>query len=513
MIVIRSAFFSLALLFAGIGSAAGAFLEDAQFRKGDRIGFYVGTFDPVHDAHIDGVRKALATGAIDHIVVLPNDFAFHKKSASAFAHRLKMLQLVFGEEPKVWVPREYSSGMLPISTTVLNRLRRKCPGCAFVGVQGTDVFAKASARFIDAVFLPGLKSWIILARDPKLVETLLASRRNRARFTVAYTSGTEISSTRIRAWIASHPEFHQTAGKERPTQLPEKIAPYVAAQGLYREDVDASAHPVFSVESFDPNEISWRSGQLVGFSARSGQTPFIVQAGTHSPIDHVGIIVVEGGSPYVYEFTNSAGVSKVSLDAAFARARGKSGHLMAIVGEPKRPLASAEWGALVRYAEDAMALQKTYGPGKIPNGPRSCTQFVNAAYAAAGRKVGSAQELEALHPDAFGGFIGQRRTKVLLDSERLLPPASVFDDGVEVIATNLPRSLEWTPTQVLRAWKDDGDLSKLARMLAIEEGRPLKENEVEGAVARLIRRLEEADALDRPGRCRSLWTSWTKRFR
>ena len=70
-----------------------------------KIGFYGGTFDPFHSAHRAFLEAALATGALDRIVVMPAGSPPHKRGQipSFASYRLRMAELVCEDLPQVEV--------------------------------------------------------------------------------------------------------------------------------------------------------------------------------------------------------------------------------------------------------------------------------------------------------------------------------------------------------------------------------------------------------------------------
>lgn len=71
-----------------------------------RIGVFGGAFDPPHRAHRALIETAMATLALDRLLVLPTGHAWHKSRALSDAgHRLAMCELAFGDLPGVQVDR------------------------------------------------------------------------------------------------------------------------------------------------------------------------------------------------------------------------------------------------------------------------------------------------------------------------------------------------------------------------------------------------------------------------
>ena len=503
----RSGFSTVVLVVMAFfaGRADAAYLDEFHPAPGSKIGVFIGTFDPIHERHRSIIERSLTEGGLDYVVVLPNDLAPHKPDASAFLVRVKMIGKVFGSAEKVIVPRGTVDGFGPIGGKVLRSVGQSCPTCIFYGIKGSDTAADRMSRLLDGIFLSRIKKWIFLERDEATTATVRESITRDSNRTLIRADFAEASSTAIRKWFTDHPEFYDRAYRVDPNDLPPYLSPdlfnLIRENHLY-DPRAVGGHPIFSVPSFDPDRVQWKSGQLIGLSDRSGRSPFVVQAGTHSPIDHVAVVSVEPDGVYAFEFTNGEGIAKTPIALVLDRARGKSGHLMAVVAEPRIPLGPSAFARATESVARLMDAQRTYGIAKIPGGPKSCSQFVQSFYASAGRAVGRTETIDAFDTAAFGGFIGRNWSEILLDSDKLLSPRGLFTREFRVIHSNLPSDLNWTPAQVLQTWTDEGDLSKIVRGLAVKERRPLRtETEIADATKLLVAEFEASLAADLRKEC------------
>jgi nicotinate-nucleotide adenylyltransferase len=70
-----------------------------------RIGIFGGTFNPVHNGHLNIVNAFLGSGLIDEVWVLPSYDPPHKthEPLLSFEHRFKMAQLAWGSNKSVKV--------------------------------------------------------------------------------------------------------------------------------------------------------------------------------------------------------------------------------------------------------------------------------------------------------------------------------------------------------------------------------------------------------------------------
>ena len=66
-----------------------------------KIGIYGGSFDPVHNGHINAAKTYMEEMALDKIIIVPAYCPPHKKglALTPSEHRLNMCRLAFGEMP------------------------------------------------------------------------------------------------------------------------------------------------------------------------------------------------------------------------------------------------------------------------------------------------------------------------------------------------------------------------------------------------------------------------------
>ena len=86
----RNAFFAIVGLIMALPIMSKPF-KDANIGHENRIGVMIATFDPITREHDSIIKSALARGGIDYLVVIPNDFTFHKPRASRTDFRMDIL--------------------------------------------------------------------------------------------------------------------------------------------------------------------------------------------------------------------------------------------------------------------------------------------------------------------------------------------------------------------------------------------------------------------------------------
>lgn len=105
------------------------------------IGFFGGTFDPVHTGHTALVRYAVESGVFDRVFVTPLGRAPHKSRRISMAGwRLRMTQLAFAGCERVTVSAaEMLSDEMSYTVTSLRRLNARYPEADLWVITGSDV--------------------------------------------------------------------------------------------------------------------------------------------------------------------------------------------------------------------------------------------------------------------------------------------------------------------------------------------------------------------------------------
>ncbi|KAJ9471283.1 putative nicotinate-nucleotide adenylyltransferase [Diplonema papillatum] len=80
--------------------------------EGLRVAVYLGTFDPIHEGHLDAARKCLAAGA-DEVLFVPNGEIKRKKKANSREFRLAGVVRATAREPGMNVLLQDPSPLMP----------------------------------------------------------------------------------------------------------------------------------------------------------------------------------------------------------------------------------------------------------------------------------------------------------------------------------------------------------------------------------------------------------------
>ncbi|MBT4963286.1 MAG: adenylyltransferase/cytidyltransferase family protein [Francisellaceae bacterium] len=124
-----------------------------ELKHEDKIGIYVGSFDPVHNGHIEAMEQALQEKNLHFIIVLSNTPSRSKPSRTDYSIRLHMLNLAFIGNKRILVANNETDEAIKI----LKQHHK------LVGIIGSDQVIrhlkinKPPKQYVD--------EWFIVTRD------------------------------------------------------------------------------------------------------------------------------------------------------------------------------------------------------------------------------------------------------------------------------------------------------------------------------------------------------------
>jgi nicotinate-nucleotide adenylyltransferase len=187
-----------------------------------RVGIFGGTFDPPHLGHWLACVDAAEALALDQVVWVPAAQQPLKTGAVAMSsaeHRLAMTALMVQGDERCRVDAvELDRGGLSFTVETLRAFRARHPGAALFLLLGRDA-AALLPKWREPEAVRELAEVVVLTRGGESVELpdgvrAIATRR------------VDISATEIRARVA--------AGRSIRGFVPDAVAAYIAAHGLYR---------------------------------------------------------------------------------------------------------------------------------------------------------------------------------------------------------------------------------------------------------------------------------------
>ena len=195
-------------------------MSEHEVTEVPRIAIFGGTFDPVHNGHLELVQKAFREIKLDQIILVPCRRSPHKEdNPGAEDHqRFRMLEIAFEDHPSARVS-DYELKKPPPSftwETVGHFKSRFPPNARFFLLIGLDQW-------------DGLPRWKNIETLSKDVEFIVVGRSGhpepRSGYRAHFIQGNHpASASRIRQDLA--------AGKP-PRWLPESVADYILKKGLY----------------------------------------------------------------------------------------------------------------------------------------------------------------------------------------------------------------------------------------------------------------------------------------
>ncbi|HOK45488.1 MAG TPA: nicotinate-nucleotide adenylyltransferase [Bryobacteraceae bacterium] len=187
-----------------------------------RLALFGGTFDPIHNAHLEVAREAARRFGLSRVLVVPAAQPPHKSGATAagYEDRYAMASLACQDEPLFEVSRLEAGNQRSYSIRTIEKLKAMLePGDELYYLIGADAFAE-------------IRSWHRWQDVIREVEFIVAARPGHdysvppgARVHRLDTLSLPVSSSGIRARLA--------AG-ESPPEVPPRVLEYIRERGLYQ---------------------------------------------------------------------------------------------------------------------------------------------------------------------------------------------------------------------------------------------------------------------------------------
>ncbi len=161
-----------------------------------KLGFYGGTFDPIHNGHLILARDAVESLGLDRLFFIPNAISPHKIATQPAPPRLRaeMIRAAIADEPRFDIEESEleRSGTSYTIDTILAMRERYGAGTAFYYLIGQDNVQELHTwRRIDE--LHHLVTFVVLARHEQEAPLPYITLRRRV----------DISATEVRNRIAN----------------------------------------------------------------------------------------------------------------------------------------------------------------------------------------------------------------------------------------------------------------------------------------------------------------------
>ena len=200
-----------------------------------KIGIMGGTFDPIHNAHLQMAKTALQQAGLDQIWFMPSKIPPHKSGRRIVGEeqRSAMIRLAIrGMDSFVFSDYELQRDEITYTAKTLQHLQKDYPIQEFYFIMGGDSFFQFDSWFHPEI-IAGLCCILAVARDGVSYERMEQQKRYlekkyQAKIQVLSMDTMWISSSSIREKIA--------AGEDISRYVPDDVARYIQKQSLYRKD-------------------------------------------------------------------------------------------------------------------------------------------------------------------------------------------------------------------------------------------------------------------------------------
>ena len=148
----------------------------------EKIGYYGGTFNPIHNGHVGVCRQAVSQLKLDRLLLIPTYVPPHKAAPDLAkgSDRLEMCRLAVQGTPGIWVDDyEIARGGVSYSVETLRYLHNVYPEDDLYLLMGTDNFVTFE-RWKDWREIGKIATLAVASREPDDKSALLVHEIGRA---------------------------------------------------------------------------------------------------------------------------------------------------------------------------------------------------------------------------------------------------------------------------------------------------------------------------------------------
>lgn len=203
-----------------------------SFLKMNSIAIFGGTFNPIHNGHVNLVKELVKAIEIDRLIIMPTKIPPHKKALNLAieADRLQMCRLAFENMDKIEISDyEINHPGKSFSVLTLRYFREQFPDAKLYFVMGSDMFLSFDTWHEYKEILR-LATLVAVSRNNEDTQRILDYQRNIEQWggesIVVPIKPYEVSSSQVRDAIAQNEEYS--------CYLPEKVVKYIKCNNLYR---------------------------------------------------------------------------------------------------------------------------------------------------------------------------------------------------------------------------------------------------------------------------------------
>ena len=194
-----------------------------------RQGIMGGSFDPVHEGHVNLACEIMVAASLDSIRFIPAAVPPHKRDSilANSAHRVAMLELAIEGKPGLSVDtRELQRGGTSYTVETIRELLNEFPADEFFFIIGADSLGDLP-KWYDIAELSKMVVFLVAARpgDDLASCSTTAERIAGLQFEVISTTPMDISSSGIRTELRGRDIV--------PDGLSPSVLSYIREKGLY----------------------------------------------------------------------------------------------------------------------------------------------------------------------------------------------------------------------------------------------------------------------------------------
>jgi nicotinate-nucleotide adenylyltransferase len=191
-----------------------------------RVGIFSGTFDPVHNGHLQFASDALDRAGLDKVFFLIEPRPRRKQGVKAFEHRLQMVQLAVAGDPALGTIVLEQAQFTPNETLPI--LKARFEGAALHMLMGDDMlkhlgdWPHVDDLIKDTCFIIGVRhdEHEALSRIKSLEQT----RGLSFQYKIFKSTYSAISSSKVKA------ELRRTGASP---SIPDEVQDYIRTHNIY----------------------------------------------------------------------------------------------------------------------------------------------------------------------------------------------------------------------------------------------------------------------------------------
>ena len=197
-----------------------------------RIGYFGGTFDPPHRAHLRAAQAAADAFALDRVLLAPTGLQPLKAEAAkaSFEDRLAMTRLLCADDPRLEasdIDGPLGDGSPNYTVDALSRLHAQEPDAELFALAGADSFLTLR-HWREPERLLQLAEWIVVSRPDFSLDDIASldlTEEERGRVHLLPELDEDVSATGIRERLR--------VGVSCGTMLTPTVSLYIARMHLY----------------------------------------------------------------------------------------------------------------------------------------------------------------------------------------------------------------------------------------------------------------------------------------